>query len=461
MRAPLRTADGRRRRPLTNAARYRQAASPPLPPPTSTRRADTWSAPPAAAAGCTRGIAAHDEQRVHAADARCRADRRAPHRRLPRACSSATRSPARCRSSSISPNRIDSVGHAVAHAGCMPALLPVVAERALERAAIVRPPVDDAERTADDAVAAAVADVGLDVDAAELGADDRAGRARLETAGVLAVLADVGRELPRDAARPSCRRRRTRSSISTNFTWRQVEWPRAVVLSYDSPLHAKPSPGTSFHSLHATSHALQPMHSVESVRNAVVGIRTAAPAHDADARYDEAQRGRAAAAPADVAHEAFRFHDPDVRLFGDRDEIVGRVAGDEPACPSDTAGRPGARAAVHRQRRHARGDQRARFDHAARRRDRDPAAVRAPTSRRQLRRDLGEELRLQLGEMRERAAHAAGRVMLGQPIRRQHVRETRIAERRVRIVGALLLVGRRIALPIRIERVRDGDSSGS
>src|SRR6185436_8887287 len=61
--------------------------------------------------------------------------------------------------------------------------------------------VDDAERTGDDAVAAAVADVGLDVDAAEFGADDRAGRTGLEAAGVLAVLADVRRKLPRHLLR--------------------------------------------------------------------------------------------------------------------------------------------------------------------------------------------------------------------------------------------------------------------
>src|SRR5690349_5788211 len=45
-------------------------------------------------------------------------------------------------------------------------------------------------------------------------------------------------------------------SCSTNFTWRQVEWPRPRVLSYDLPEKWKPSAGTSFHSLHATSHAL-------------------------------------------------------------------------------------------------------------------------------------------------------------------------------------------------------------
>src|ERR671937_545664 len=57
---------------------------------------------------------------------------------------------------------------------------------------------------------------------------------------------------------------------SMNFTWRHVECPRPAVLSYDIPVSRKPSLGTPFHSLQATSHALHPMHSVESVRNAVI-----------------------------------------------------------------------------------------------------------------------------------------------------------------------------------------------
>src|SRR3954453_19375273 len=63
-----------------------------------------------------------------------------------------------------------------------------------------------------------------------------------------------------------------RASRSTNFTWRYVECPRARVLSYDSPLQTKPSSGTSFHSLQATSHALHPMQSVESVRKPVTAM---------------------------------------------------------------------------------------------------------------------------------------------------------------------------------------------
>src|SRR5699024_3125146 len=57
-------------------------------------------------------------------------------------------------------------------------------------------------------------------------------------------------------------------SCSTNATCRQVLAPRPPVLSYDDPsISRSPSMGTSFHSLHATSQALQPMQIEVSVKN--------------------------------------------------------------------------------------------------------------------------------------------------------------------------------------------------
>src|SRR4051794_542416 len=112
--------------------------------------------------------------------------------------------------------------------------------------------------------------------------------------------------------------------ISTNFTCRHVEWPRCSVLSYEWPLQSNPSAGTWFHSLHATSHALQPMQSVESVRNAVVAMH----------QSFEIREGRGSAwtpARRDVTDKALRLHDADVGLLGHRDQIVGGVAGHETA----------------------------------------------------------------------------------------------------------------------------------
>src|SRR3954467_10910507 len=53
---------------------------------------------------------------------------------------------------------------------------------------------------------------------------------------------------------------------STNATWRHVFALSSDVLSYDSPVNSRPSSGTRFHSLHATSHALQPMQIEVSVK---------------------------------------------------------------------------------------------------------------------------------------------------------------------------------------------------
>jgi hypothetical protein len=75
-------------------------------------------------------------------------------------------------------------------------LEPVVAERALPRAPVPLAPLDDPERARGDAVAAAVADIGLHDDGVELGPEQRARRAHLQARGRGAVLADVGGHQP-------------------------------------------------------------------------------------------------------------------------------------------------------------------------------------------------------------------------------------------------------------------------
>ncbi len=54
-------------------------------------------------------------------------------------------------------------------------------------------------------------------------------------------------------------------------TCRQVSAPRPIVLSYDIPVSVRPSSGTLFHSLQATSQALQPMQTDVSVKNPIRG----------------------------------------------------------------------------------------------------------------------------------------------------------------------------------------------
>jgi hypothetical protein len=63
----------------------------------------------------------------------------------------------------------------------------------------------------------------------------------------------------------------SRRGCSMKATCRQVLAPSAPVLSYDQPSKLNPSSGTPFHSLHATSHALQPMHTDVSVKNPMRG----------------------------------------------------------------------------------------------------------------------------------------------------------------------------------------------
>src|SRR5580698_6602104 len=58
-----------------------------------------------------------------------------------------------------------------------------------------------------------------------------------------------------------------RLGCSMNATCRQVLAPSAPVLSYDMPSISRPSSGMPFHSLHATSQALQPIQTELSVKN--------------------------------------------------------------------------------------------------------------------------------------------------------------------------------------------------
>src|SRR2546423_9655766 len=70
--------------------------------------------------------------------------------------------------------------------------------------------------------------------------------------------------------RPPTRLASFRSNCSMNLTWRYDVPDSSMVLSYEFPdmrkCSASSSAGSWFHSLHATSHALQPMHSVVSVK---------------------------------------------------------------------------------------------------------------------------------------------------------------------------------------------------
>src|SRR4051812_18420369 len=63
----------------------------------------------------------------------------------------------------------------------------------------------------------------------------------------------------------------TLAGFSMNATCRQVSALRPPVLSKELPVKFRPSSGTAFHSLHATSHALQPMQTLVSVKKPIRG----------------------------------------------------------------------------------------------------------------------------------------------------------------------------------------------
>jgi hypothetical protein len=56
--------------------------------------------------------------------------------------------------------------------------------------------VDHSEGTRNHAIAAAIADIGLNIYRSNFGPNDRARGTRLQASGVLAMLADIGEELP-------------------------------------------------------------------------------------------------------------------------------------------------------------------------------------------------------------------------------------------------------------------------
>ena len=71
------------------------------------------------------------------------------------------------------------------------------------------------------------------------------------------------------------------TGCSMNATCRHEFAVNAPVLSYDMPSRSKPDSGTAFHSLQATSQALQPMQTLVSVKNPIRGRRVVQPASGA------------------------------------------------------------------------------------------------------------------------------------------------------------------------------------
>ena len=133
---------------------------------------------------------------------------------------------------------------------------------------------------------------------------------------------------------------------------------------------------------------------------------------------------RPAAGP-DAACRRLHLLDVHVRVERHVHEVVRAVAArQEPLAPVVRQARPGASVlpcTVSGGIRFVTSTRR--LDRGARRVDRRPAAVLEPRLLRELGRHLAEHRRLQLGEVRHRARHAARGVVLGQPVRRHDVRK--------------------------------------
>src|SRR5437588_8116635 len=84
------------------------------------------------------------------------------------------------------------------------------------------------------------------------------------------------------------------------------------------------------------------------------------------------------------------------------------------------------RFAIEVDRAETSADESARFDRAAQRDDANIIAIVNLQVRRELRRNLGEQFRLQFGEMTQKARHPAGGVVLGQPISGENMGKPRV-----------------------------------
>src|SRR5260370_920104 len=125
-----------------------------------------------------------------------------------------------------------------------------------------------------------------------------------------------------------------RPICSMNATCRQVDAPSRTELSYDIPVSSSPSSGTEFHSLQATSQALQPMQIEVSVKNPIRGGWSTYPAAAAGSRPARAVSPvRPAGSPV-----ISRLRPP---LVGDARPLLVVADPLAPAGPAGAASRPG------------------------------------------------------------------------------------------------------------------------
>ncbi len=193
-----------------------------------------------------------------------------------------------------------------------------------------------------------------------------------------------------------------------------------------------PSSGTRFHSLQATSQALQPMQTEVSVKNPIRGPAVIAPLLPARARARwpstsstrAGPRGRRPGRTSQVLALDSMMWTLGSPTIGSRSLAPSPVASPLRApvvgqadLVDDLAADP--------QGPQPLGDQHPGLDRRPGGDDRRPAAVDQAPQPGQLRADLAEHLRLELGQVAEGAAHPPGGVVLGEPVGGEHERVDR------------------------------------
>src|SRR6266404_7826809 len=199
------------------------------------------------------------------------------------------------------------------------------------------------------------------------------------------------------------------------------------------------------------------MHNDASVRKALMGIR----ASQVRTQLLESGFALCAAPGREITKNSLGFHNPDVGLFGDGDQIIGGISFDQSAIA------PVVRhpylvhvLSVDEQRAHPSSDKGSRLDEPARSRECHPAAVFYSALLGQLRRYFAEELGLQFSKMRKHARHRAGGVVLGQAVCAHHKWEPSVGRICVLVLRPLFLQYSRIALYIRIEWIANWGLQG-
>src|SRR2546421_2736807 len=132
------------------------------------------------------------------------------------------------------------------------------------------------------------------------------------------------------------------------------------------------------------------------------------------------------AARHDIARKCLGFHDRNVWLARNGNQIIGGAAAHVPgATPMKWQGNLMDSSSIDLKRSSPATNERARFNRATQRNDANIIGIPNLELSGQLRRNLGEHFRLQFREMTQETRHSAGGMMLRQPVSSKNIRKPR------------------------------------